>query len=65
MRVLNLRSQPLTLSSLETGYRYDIALSNGNTVSLMPQAQVKSGRIPADSVKDNYGTRIDGQDSDS
>ncbi|EHR0542106.1 fibronectin-binding autotransporter adhesin ShdA, partial [Salmonella enterica] len=26
--------------SLETGYRYDIALSNGNTVSLTPQAQV-------------------------
>ncbi len=26
--------------SLETGYRYDIALSNRNTVSLTPQAQV-------------------------
>ncbi|EDW0598036.1 autotransporter outer membrane beta-barrel domain-containing protein [Salmonella enterica subsp. enterica serovar Oranienburg] len=51
--------------SLETGYRYDIALSNGNTVSLTPQAQVVWQNYSADSVKDNYGTRIDGQDSDS
>ncbi|EBY0372055.1 autotransporter outer membrane beta-barrel domain-containing protein [Salmonella enterica subsp. enterica serovar Toulon] len=51
--------------SLETGYRYDIALSNGNTVSLTPQAQVAWQNYSADSVKDNYGTRIDGQDSDS
>lgn len=51
--------------SLETGYRYDIALSNGNTVSLTPQAQVVRQNYSADSVKDNYGTRIDGQDSDS
>lgn len=51
--------------SLETGYRYDIALSNGNTVSLTPQAQVVWQDYSADSVKDNYGTRIDGQDSDS
>ncbi|EED7623292.1 autotransporter outer membrane beta-barrel domain-containing protein, partial [Salmonella enterica subsp. enterica] len=48
--------------SLETGYRYDIALSNGNTVSLTPQAQVVWQNYSADSVKDNYGTRIDGQD---
>ncbi|EMX9442089.1 fibronectin-binding autotransporter adhesin ShdA [Salmonella enterica] len=51
--------------SLETGYRYDIALSNGNTVTLTPQAQVVWQNYSADSVKDNYGTRIDGQDSDS
>ncbi|ECG3778979.1 fibronectin-binding autotransporter adhesin ShdA [Salmonella enterica subsp. enterica serovar Breukelen] len=51
--------------SLETGYRYDIALSSGNTVSLTPQAQVVWQNYSADSVKDNYGTRIDGQDGDS
>ncbi|EKR0125935.1 fibronectin-binding autotransporter adhesin ShdA [Salmonella enterica] len=51
--------------SLETGYRYDIALSNGNTVSLTPQAQVVWQNYSADTVKDNYGTRIDGQDGDS
>ncbi|EAV6421452.1 fibronectin-binding autotransporter adhesin ShdA [Salmonella enterica] len=51
--------------SLETGYRYDIALSNGHTVSLTPQAQVVWQNYSADSVKDNYGTRIDGQDGDS
>ncbi|EJO4224140.1 fibronectin-binding autotransporter adhesin ShdA [Salmonella enterica subsp. enterica serovar Infantis] len=51
--------------SLETGYRYDIALSNDNTVSLTPQAQVVWQNYSADSVKDNYGTRIDGQDGDS
>ncbi|ECD2237053.1 fibronectin-binding autotransporter adhesin ShdA, partial [Salmonella enterica subsp. enterica serovar Offa] len=51
--------------SLETGYRYDIALSNGNAVSLTPQAQVVWQNYSADSVKDNYGTRIDGQDGDS
>ncbi|EEI1584264.1 fibronectin-binding autotransporter adhesin ShdA [Salmonella enterica subsp. enterica serovar Michigan] len=51
--------------SLETGYRYDIALSNGNTVSLTPQAQVVWQNYSADSVKDNYGTRIDGQDGGS
>ncbi|EHJ1769915.1 TPA: fibronectin-binding autotransporter adhesin ShdA [Salmonella enterica subsp. enterica serovar Warragul] len=51
--------------SLETGYRYDIALSNGNTVSLTPQAQVVWQNYSADSVKDNYSTRIDGQDGDS
>ncbi|WP_077958185.1 fibronectin-binding autotransporter adhesin ShdA [Salmonella enterica] len=51
--------------SLGTGYRYDIALSNGNTVSLTPQAQVVWQNYSADSVKDNYGTRIDGQDGDS
>ncbi|EEC5883910.1 fibronectin-binding autotransporter adhesin ShdA [Salmonella enterica subsp. enterica serovar Kentucky] len=51
--------------SLETGYRYDIALSNGNTVSLTPQVQVVWQNYSADSVKDNYGTRIDGQDGDS
>lgn len=51
--------------SLETGYRYDIALDNGNTVSLTPQAQVVWQNYDADSVKDNNGTRIDDQNSDS
>lgn len=51
--------------SLETGYRHDIALGNGNTVSLTPQAQVVWQNYDADSVQDNNGTRIDGQDSDS
>ncbi|ENG0939570.1 autotransporter outer membrane beta-barrel domain-containing protein [Salmonella enterica] len=51
--------------SLETGYRYDIALSNGNSVSLTPQAQLVWQNYEADSVKDNNGTRIDDQDGDS
>ncbi|MES0259624.1 autotransporter outer membrane beta-barrel domain-containing protein [Citrobacter portucalensis] len=50
--------------SLETGYRYDIALKNGNTVSLTPQAQATWQSYDAASVTDNNGTRIDGQDSD-
>ncbi|HCJ6376234.1 autotransporter outer membrane beta-barrel domain-containing protein [Citrobacter sp. RHBSTW-00671] len=52
-------------ASLETGYRYDIALSNGNTVSLTPQAQLTWQRYDADSVTDDGGTRISGQDGDS
>nr|MBD0800285.1 autotransporter outer membrane beta-barrel domain-containing protein [Citrobacter sp. C6_1] len=51
--------------SLETGYRYDIALSNGNTVSLTPQAQATWQHYDADSVTNQSNTRIDGQDSDS
>nr|WP_272897199.1 autotransporter outer membrane beta-barrel domain-containing protein [Escherichia sp. MOD1-EC5949] len=51
--------------SLETGYRHDIALSNQNTVSLIPQAQATWQKYDADSVIDNNGTRIDDQDSDS
>ena len=51
--------------SLETGYRYDIGLSNGNTVSLTPQAQATWQHYTADSVTDHSNTRIDGQDSDS
>jgi outer membrane autotransporter protein len=51
--------------SLETGYRYDISLNNGNTVSLTPQAQIIWQNYDADSVTDNNGTRIDGQSSDS
>lgn len=39
--------------SLETGYRYDIALSNRNTVSLTPQAQVTWQRYSADTVIDD------------
>ncbi|HAK8195560.1 TPA: autotransporter outer membrane beta-barrel domain-containing protein, partial [Salmonella enterica] len=51
--------------SLETGYRYDIALSNRNTVSLTPQAQVTWQRYSADTVIDDGGTRISGQNDDS
>ncbi|EEE3279120.1 autotransporter outer membrane beta-barrel domain-containing protein [Salmonella enterica subsp. enterica serovar Ealing] len=51
--------------SLETGYRYDIALSNLNTVSLTPQAQVTWQRYSADTVIDDGGTRISGQNDDS
>ncbi|EAA7671822.1 autotransporter-associated beta strand repeat-containing protein [Salmonella enterica] len=51
--------------SLETGYRYDIALSNRNTVSLTPQAQVTWQRFSADTVIDDGGTRISGQNDDS
>ncbi|EJD3338962.1 autotransporter outer membrane beta-barrel domain-containing protein [Salmonella enterica] len=51
--------------SLETGWRYDMALSSQNTFSLTPQAQVVWQQYNADSVKDGNGTRIDGQDSHS
>lgn len=51
--------------SLETGWRYDMALSLQNTFSLTPQAQVVWQQYNADSVKDGNGTRIDGQDSHS
>ncbi|EGI6377925.1 autotransporter outer membrane beta-barrel domain-containing protein [Salmonella enterica subsp. enterica serovar Cubana] len=51
--------------SLEKGYRYDIALSNRNTVSLTPQAQVTWQRYSADTVIDDGGTRISGQNDDS
>lgn len=51
--------------SLETGYRYDITLSHNNSVSLTPQAQVTWQNYQADSVTDNSGTRIDGQNGDS
>ncbi|MBB3322638.1 autotransporter outer membrane beta-barrel domain-containing protein [Atlantibacter sp. RC6] len=51
--------------SLETGYRYDIALQSHNMISLTPQAQVVWQNYRADSIVDNSGTRIDGQNSDS
>lgn len=51
--------------SVETGYRYDIALRNGNSVSLTPQAQVVWQDYSADTVKDHSGTTISGQDSQS
>lgn len=51
--------------SLETGYRYDTALQNGNTVSLTPQAQATWQHYSADSLTDHSGTRIDNQDSNS
>jgi outer membrane autotransporter protein len=51
--------------SLETGYRYDTALQNGNTVSLTPQAQATWQHYSADSLTDHSGTRIDDQDSNS
>jgi len=54
-----------TAVSLETGYRHDIALADGNTVSLTPQTQIIWQDYAADSVKDRSGTRIDGQDGDS
>ncbi|WP_149865885.1 autotransporter outer membrane beta-barrel domain-containing protein, partial [Salmonella enterica] len=45
--------------------RYNIALSNGNTVGLTPQAQVVRQNYSADSLKYNYGSRLDGQECDS
>lgn len=51
--------------SLETGYRYDIGLNNGNRVSLTPQAQVTWQHYDAEDVTDRSGTRISGQDSNS
>ncbi|EDW4356212.1 autotransporter outer membrane beta-barrel domain-containing protein, partial [Salmonella enterica subsp. salamae] len=50
--------------SLESGYRYDINLSSGNSVSLTPQAQVVWQNYQADRVEAN-GTRIDGQNGDN
>jgi outer membrane autotransporter protein len=47
--------------SMEMGYRYDFALANQNLVSLTPQAQVVWQNYQADSVTDNGGTHIDGQ----
>ena len=51
--------------SLETGWRYDVALSQQDVLSLTPQAQVVWQQYDADSVRDANGTRIDGQDSHS
>jgi outer membrane autotransporter protein len=51
--------------SVETGYRYDIALRKGNSVSLTPQAQIVWQDYSADTVKDHSGTTISGQDSQS
>ncbi|HAU3360342.1 TPA: autotransporter outer membrane beta-barrel domain-containing protein [Salmonella enterica subsp. salamae] len=51
--------------SLESGYRHDIGLSTGNTLSLTPQAQVTWQNYHADSFTDNSGTEIDGQNSDT
>lgn len=50
--------------SLETGYRYDIALGD-NTLSLTPQAQVVWQDYSADDIKDSSGTTIDGQNGES
>ncbi|MBN6045799.1 autotransporter outer membrane beta-barrel domain-containing protein [Citrobacter sp. ku-bf4] len=51
--------------SLETGYRYDIALQNHNSLSLTPQAQAIWQEYRADSVTDNSGTHIGDQNSSS
>lgn len=51
--------------SLESGYRFDIALDKQSSISLTPQAQVTWQKYSADSVTDNNGTRIDGQNSNS
>ncbi|EBY0374933.1 autotransporter outer membrane beta-barrel domain-containing protein [Salmonella enterica subsp. enterica serovar Toulon] len=51
--------------SLETGYRYDIGLNNGNLVSLTPQAQVTWQHYDAENVTDRNGTHISGQDNNS
>ncbi|WP_048225615.1 autotransporter outer membrane beta-barrel domain-containing protein [Enterobacter quasiroggenkampii] len=50
--------------SLETGYRYDVALGD-NTLSLTPQAQIVWQDYRADDIKDSSGTTIDGQNGDS
>jgi len=51
--------------SLEAGWRQDVALSQGKTLSLTPQAQIVWQKYNADGVKDSNGTHIDGQDSHS
>lgn len=51
--------------SLETGYRYDVTLDNGNTLSVTPQAQIAWQHYDADNVKDSSDTRINGQNNDS
>ncbi|WEJ90150.1 MAG: autotransporter outer membrane beta-barrel domain-containing protein [Klebsiella huaxiensis] len=52
-------------ASLEAGYRYDIALKNGNQISLTPQAQITWQKYSADTIIDQGRTRIDGQNSDN
>lgn len=51
--------------SLETGYRYAIALQNQNSVSLTPQVQITWQDYRADGVTDSSGTRINDQNSDN
>ena len=51
--------------SLETGYRYDIALQNGNTISLTPQGQIIWQNYTADSVNNASDVHIRGQNGDS
>ncbi|HFS5789688.1 TPA: autotransporter outer membrane beta-barrel domain-containing protein [Citrobacter werkmanii] len=51
--------------SLESGYRHDIALSSGNTLSMTPQAQIVWQNYRADSLTDNNATEINGQNSDT
>lgn len=51
--------------SLEAGWRQDVILSQGKTLSLTPQAQIVWQQYNADGVKDSNGTHIDGQDSHS
>lgn len=46
--------------SLETGYRHDIVIREGRTLSLIPQAQVVWQNYRADAVSVN-GVQVDGQ----
>ncbi|WP_309297017.1 autotransporter outer membrane beta-barrel domain-containing protein [Leminorella grimontii] len=50
--------------SLETGYRHDVVIREGRTLSLIPQAQVVWQNYRADAVNVD-GTRVDGQNGDS
>lgn len=50
--------------SLETGYRHDIVIAEGRTLSLIPQAQVVWQDYRADAVEVN-GVRVDGQNGDA
>ncbi|KFC95468.1 autotransporter outer membrane beta-barrel domain-containing protein [Leminorella grimontii] len=49
--------------SLETGYRHDVAIGEGRTLSLIPQAQIVWQNYRADAVNVD-GTRVDGQNGD-
>ncbi|GKX53965.1 hypothetical protein SOASR030_00770 [Leminorella grimontii] len=50
--------------SLETGYRHDVVISEGRTLSLIPQAQIVWQNYRADAVDFN-DVRVDGQNGDS
>ncbi|WP_347253174.1 autotransporter outer membrane beta-barrel domain-containing protein [Leminorella grimontii] len=50
--------------SLEAGYRHDVVIREGRTLSLIPQAQVVWQNYKADTVNVD-GTRVGGQNGDS